>query len=85
MKAKVVLITGSSGLIGSEAVAFFCEQGWKVHGIDNNMRLDFFGVDGDTSWNERRLKTSYKDYPGWEVTKSLDDIVLELLKDPVLT
>lgn len=60
--AKLVLITGASGLVGSEAVAFFCEQGWKVHGVDNNMRMDFFGSDGDTSWNERRLKNLYKDY-----------------------
>ena len=62
MKAKVVLITGSCGLIGSEAVGFFCKQGWKVHGLDNNMRLQFFGPDGDTSWNERRLKSTYPDY-----------------------
>ena len=50
-----VLITGSSGLIGSEAVAFFDERGWEVHGIDNNMRRDFFGPDGDTTWNLQRL------------------------------
>ena len=40
---KRALITGSSGLIGSEAVAFFDQRGWEVHGIDNNMRRDFFG------------------------------------------
>jgi CDP-paratose 2-epimerase len=50
-----VLITGSSGLIGSEAVTYFDRRGWEVHGIDNNMRRDFFGPDGDTAWNLRRL------------------------------
>jgi len=59
---RLVLVTGSAGLIGSEAVSFFCEQGWKACGIDNNMRRDFFGVDGDTSWNRKRLKKLYKDY-----------------------
>jgi len=53
---KRLLVTGSSGLIGSEAVAYFDSRGWIVHGLDNNMRRDFFGPDGDTSWNLRRLK-----------------------------
>ncbi len=53
---KRVLITGSSGLIGSEAVTFFDGQGWEVHGIDNNMRRDFFGPDGDTTWNLKRIR-----------------------------
>src|SRR5215213_1602336 len=52
---RKVLITGSSGLIGSEAVAFFDARGWDVHGVDNNMRHIFFGTDGDTSWNLTRL------------------------------
>ena len=53
---KNVLITGSSGLIGSEAVEFFDHRGWEVHGVDNNMRRDFFGPDGDTTWNLERLR-----------------------------
>jgi len=53
---KKVLITGSSGLIGSEAVEFFDQRGWEVHGVDNNMRRDFFGPDGDTTWNLKRLR-----------------------------
>ena len=55
---KRVLVTGSSGLIGSEAVAFFDQRGWEVHGVDNNMRRDFFGPDGDTTWNLERLRTT---------------------------
>jgi CDP-paratose 2-epimerase len=54
--AKKLLITGSSGLIGSEVVAFFCGQGWQVNGLDNNMRREFFGPQGDTSWNRKRLE-----------------------------
>ena len=52
---KTALVTGSSGLIGSEAVTFLDERGWVVHGVDNNMRRDFFGEHGDTSWNRDRL------------------------------
>lgn len=55
---KKVLITGSSGLIGSEAVEFFDQRGWTVHGVDNNMRREFFGPDGDTTWNLERLRRS---------------------------
>jgi len=53
---KSILVSGSSGLVGSECAAFFDRLGWRVHGVDNNMRLQFFGVDGDTSWNFRRLR-----------------------------
>jgi CDP-paratose 2-epimerase len=51
-----VLITGSSGLIGSEAVVFFDKLGADVLGVDNNMRADFFGPKGDTLWNKERLE-----------------------------
>jgi len=53
---KKILVTGSSGLIGSEAVSYFAGQGKKVFGIDNNMRAVFFGPKGDTSWNRDRLR-----------------------------
>jgi CDP-paratose 2-epimerase len=52
----VLLVTGSSGLIGSACVRHFAGQGWEVHGLDNNLRASFFGKDGDTSWNLRRLQ-----------------------------
>ena len=51
-----VLVTGSSGLIGSEAVEHFDQQGHEVVGVDNNMRRVFFGPAGDTLWNLERLK-----------------------------
>jgi CDP-paratose 2-epimerase len=59
---KALLVTGSSGLIGSEVVASFCDQGWTVHGIDNNQRADFFGPAGDTRWNQRRLAATYQNF-----------------------
>ncbi|NET35094.1 MAG: NAD-dependent epimerase/dehydratase family protein [Cyanothece sp. SIO1E1] len=51
-----VLVTGSSGLIGSEAVEFYDSQGHEVIGVDNNMRAEFFGAKGDTTWNLSRLQ-----------------------------
>lgn len=55
-----VLVTGSSGLIGSEAVEYYDGRGHEVHGIDNNMRREFFGEPGDTTWNLERLQGSAK-------------------------
>ncbi len=57
-----VLVTGSSGLIGSEAVTRFDASGHDVVGVDNNMRRLFFGAAGDTSWNLERLKSSTKHF-----------------------
>jgi CDP-paratose 2-epimerase len=53
---RTALVTGSSGLVGSEMVSFLDERGWRVHGVDNNMRRDFFGEHGDTTWNLERLR-----------------------------
>src|SRR4051812_46085541 len=57
-----VLVTGSSGLIGSEAVTYFDEKGFRVSGVDNNMRADFFGPLGDTTANRDRLSQVCKDF-----------------------
>lgn len=59
---KKILVTGSSGLIGSEVVSHFDALGWKVFGIDNNMRADFFGSQGDTTWNLRRLSGTCRNF-----------------------
>ena len=58
MKPWNILVTGSSGLIGSEAVEYFDRQGHRVVGADNNMRRVFFGPPGDTLWNLERLKSA---------------------------
>jgi CDP-paratose 2-epimerase len=58
----VVIVTGSCGLIGSETVSFFCDKGFDVVGIDNNMRKAFFGPDGSITWNQKRIQKKYKNY-----------------------
>lgn len=57
---SIALITGSGGLIGSEAVFFFAEQGFDVIGIDNDMRSFFFGQAASTHWNVKRLERLLK-------------------------
>ncbi|NCO76490.1 MAG: NAD-dependent epimerase/dehydratase family protein [Cyanobacteria bacterium] len=58
--SKIVLITGSAGLIGSESVKYFAGLGFDVLGIDNNMRQVFFGEDASTEWNKNYLLSVYK-------------------------
>jgi len=61
--SKRLLVTGSSGLIGSEVCSYFArELGYTVHGLDNNQRAVFFGPQGDTRWNQSRLAA---DLPGF--------------------
>lgn len=59
---KIVLITGSAGLIGSEAVGFFAEKGYQVIGIDNDMRKYFFGNEASTAWNKKQIEEKYRRY-----------------------
>ena len=59
---KVVIVTGSSGLIGGEATGFFTKKGFKVVGIDNDMRKYFFGETGSTEWNKVRLEQENPEY-----------------------
>jgi CDP-paratose 2-epimerase len=61
------LVTGSSGLIGSEVVTHFASIGWQVIGIDNNMRADFFGPQGDTRWNQQRLVATLRSFSHFEL------------------
>ena len=74
-----LLVTGSSGLIGSEVIGYFATLGWEVHGIDNNMRADFFGPAGDTRWNQQRLLANCKGYRHHELDirnrKEIDSIL----------
>ena len=57
-----VLVTGSCGLIGSEAARHYDGRAEAVVGIDNNMRAEFFGEDGDTAWMRRRLEEECESY-----------------------
>jgi CDP-paratose 2-epimerase len=78
---KKLLVTGSSGLIGSEVVAFFCGQGWQVNGFDNNMRREFFGPQGDTSWNQKRLEEEFGGFRHHEVDIRDRANVLEIIRE----
>jgi CDP-paratose 2-epimerase len=63
----VVVITGSAGLIGSEAVRFFGNLGLDIVGIDNNMRKFFFGEEASTEWNRKRLEAEIEKYEHYNV------------------
>ena len=78
---KQLLVTGSSGLIGSEVVTFFCCENWEVYGLDNNMRKDFFGPQGDTLWNRDRLQKKFKTFRSLEVDVRDRERVLEVVAE----
>ncbi len=80
MAKPQVLVTGSSGLIGSEVCLYFHEQGCAVHGIDNNQRAVFFGPQGDTSWNRERLTASIPGFGHHSVDIRDRDGVLALIE-----
>jgi CDP-paratose 2-epimerase len=79
---KIVLITGSAGLIGSEAVGFFCDRGFKAVGLDNNLRKTFFGEEASTEWNRDRLLEKYPDrYIHHDVDIRGDDAVARIFAE----
>ena len=53
---KIAIVTGSNGLVGSEAVKFLIKKKYRVLGVDNNLRKYFFGKDGDTKWQLKNFK-----------------------------
>lgn len=85
---SIVIITGSCGLIGSEAVSFFCEKGFDVVGIDNNMRKVFFGEDGSILWNKNRLEKKFRNYRHYSIDirneLKISQLFKKLAKDIVL-
>jgi CDP-paratose 2-epimerase len=77
---KKLLVTGSSGLIGSEVCVHFAELGWEIHGADNNGRAVFFGPNGDTRWNQSRLQQQLPSFVHHEVDIRDRNGVLGLLE-----
>jgi CDP-paratose 2-epimerase len=77
---KKLLVTGSSGLIGSEVCVYFSEQGWHIHGVDNNQRAVFFGPQGDTRWNQQRLQKTLKSFSHHELDIRDRQGVLDLIE-----
>lgn len=76
---KKLLVTGSSGLIGSEVCVYFAQKGWAIHGIDNNQRAIFFGQQGDTRWNQKRLESEIKGFVHHEIDIRDRTAVLNLI------
>lgn len=76
-----ILITGSSGLIGSEAVTYFDNLGHSILGIDNNMRKDFFGPNGDTTWNLKRLMKVTRDFTHHETDIRDQETILNFFEN----
>ncbi len=87
-KMKKLLVTGSSGLIGSEVCQYFANQGWFIHGIDNNQRAVFFGPQGDTRWNQKRLESQIKGFVHHEIDirdrAAILDIIYSLKPDAIV-
>lgn len=77
--APVALITGSCGLIGSEVCLYFHRLGFRIAGVDNNQRAQFFGPEGDTSWVLARLKAEISGYSHHHVDIRDRTTVLDLV------
>lgn len=74
-----ILVTGSSGLIGSEVCSYFSQRGHVIHGIDNNQRAVFFGPQGDTSWRLKELRETLPSFNHHELDIRERSKVLELM------
>ena len=77
---RSVIVTGSSGLIGSEVVTYFHNLGFTVHGVDNNQRAVFFGPQGDTRWSQQRLVETLPNFRHHELDIRDRQGVLDLVK-----
>lgn len=78
---KTLLVTGSSGLIGSEVCLHFSKLGWAIHGVDNNQRAVFFGPQGDTRLNQQRLEQTLPQFTHHEADIRDRARILSLLEE----
>jgi CDP-paratose 2-epimerase len=78
---KKVLVTGSSGLIGSEVCRHFDQLGWQVYGVDSNQRAVFFGEKGDTRWNQQQLENTLKNFHHIEIDIRNREGILKMVKE----
>jgi CDP-paratose 2-epimerase len=76
----IAIVTGSSGLIGSETAKFFHDKGLHIVGIDNNMRQYFFGEDGSTVWNTKRLKETLPRFTHYDVDVRNESAILDIFQ-----
>lgn len=78
---KKLVVTGAGGLIGSEVVRFFSSLGMTVTGIDNNMRADFFGEKGDTTWNIKKLEKEHPGFKNYKLDIRNRNAIIDFIKD----
>ncbi len=82
---SIAIITGSSGLVGSESVNFFSQKGFDVIGIDNNLRQTFFGKEGSTNWVKSQLLKKNKNFKSFNIdvrnSRGLDKIFKKYKKE----
>ncbi len=78
---RKLLVTGSSGLIGSEVCRYFNQMGWEIHGIDNNQREVFFGKSGNTRWNQLLLQEQLKNFHHHELDIRDREHILKIIAE----
>ncbi|HXD92364.1 MAG TPA: NAD-dependent epimerase/dehydratase family protein [Bacteroidia bacterium] len=85
---KKLLVTGSSGLIGSEVCKHFHSLGWQIFGIDGNQRVVFFGDKGDTRWNQKQLQDALPNFTHIELDirnrQGILDIIKQIAPDAIV-
>jgi CDP-paratose 2-epimerase len=82
---NVAIVTGSAGLIGAESVRFLSNKDFKIIGIDNNMRQEFFGEEASTDWQRKQLEESIPNYKHYNTdirnSEEINDIFKEYNSD----
>ena len=78
---SVVLITGSNGLVGSESVNFFSDKGFKVVGVDNDLRKYFFGKDASTKWQNKILIKRNKKFKNYTADVRSCKVLIKFLEN----
>ena len=76
-----ILITGSCGLIGSEAVWYFAKKNYNIIGIDNNMRRRFFGLKGDTVQMRKKMILNLPNYKHYSIDIRERENILDLIEN----
>ena len=78
---NTIVVTGSSGLVGSHIVRHYHDLGWEVHGVDNNMRLSFFGPEGDTRSTQAALIREHSRFHHHEIDVRDFDMIRRLISE----
>src|SRR6266446_7279652 len=78
---SIAIITGSAGLIGSEAASFLHDKGIIIVGIDNDLRSYFFGTEASTTWKAEELKSRLRNYRHWSIDIRDSGKIFKLFED----